>query len=261
MTSLRSIRSIAGRVTAVLAAVALLGACEKNAVQDITGTLPGSRIRFFNFGVGAPGVHFYANDAKLTATTSATGAESTTGVAYGGVGSSGFYSAINPGQYTFTARIVATVDKDLAVGTVSSALEANKNYTMYLSGTYNTTAKTIEAFIVEDAIPEAFDYTQSLVRLVNASANSQPMILYARNQVTGTEVPIGGAVAYKTAGAFTPVPMAVYDLFLRTPGSTTNLVTRTGVSFIAGRSHTIAVRGTMGTTGTSAPAMDYTNNR
>lgn len=261
MTSFRTLRSIAGRVTAVLAAAAVFGACEKNAVQDITGSLPEARIRFFNFAIGSPAVHFFANDAKVTATLSATGAEAVTGVAYGGVGSAGYYSALNPGQYTFSARVMTAADKNLAIGTVPGQLEANKNYTMYLSGQYNTTAKSADAFIVEDVIPAEFDYTQSLVRLVNASANSQPLSLIVRDQLTGTEVTIAGPVAYKAAGAFTPVPNGVYDLFLRTPGSSTNLVTRTGVSFIAGRIHTIAVRGMIGTTGTTAPAMDYTNNR
>ena len=250
-----------GRVATVLTAAALLAGCEKNAVQDITGNLPGARIKFFNFGVGSPQVHFYANDRKLTATTSGTGAESTVGIAYGGVGAGGFYSAIEPGQYTFTARITATVDNNLPVATVQGTLEANKNYSFYTSGTYNTTTKTMEGFFVEDNFPEAFDYTQGYVRFVNAISNAQPMVLFARNQLTGTEVPIGGSVAYKAGGAFTAIPNGVYDLFVRAPGSTTNLITRTGVSFTNGRTNTIAARGTMGTTGTTAPALDNTLNR
>ncbi len=250
-----------GRVASVLTAAALLAGCEKNAVQDITGSLPASRIKFFNFGVGAPQVHFYANDRKLTATTSATGAESTVGIAYGAVGAGGFYSAIEPGQYTFTARITATVDKDLPVATVQGTLEANKNYSFYTSGTYNTTTKTMEGFFVEDAFPEEFDFTRGYVRFVNAISNSQPMTLYARDQLTGTEVAIGGAVAYKAGGAFVAVPSGVYDLFVRAPGSTTNLITRTGVSFTIGRTNTIGARGTMGATGTPAPFLDNTLNR
>jgi hypothetical protein len=41
----------------LLVAAALSAACEKSAVQDITAPPAGSaRIKFFNFGVGAPGV-------------------------------------------------------------------------------------------------------------------------------------------------------------------------------------------------------------
>lgn len=250
-----------GRVATVLTAAVMLVGCEENAVQDITGSLPGSRIKFFNFGVGAPQVHFYGNDRKLTATTSGTGVESTVGVAYGGVAAGGFYSAIEPGQYTFTARITATVDKDLPIATVQGTLEANKNYSFYVSGTYNTTTKSADGFFVEDNFPEAFDFTQGYVRFVNAIANSQPMVLFVRNQLTGTEVAVGGSVAYKAGGAFVAVPSGVYDLFVRAPGSTTNLITRTGVSFTIGRTNTIAARGTMGTTGTTAPALDNTLNR
>ena len=254
-------RTLVGRVATVLTAAVMLAGCEENAVQDITGSLPASRIKFFNFAVGAPQVHFYANDRKLTATTSGTGTESTVGIAYGGVAAGGFYSGIEPGQYTFTARITATVDKNLPVATVQGTLEANKNYSFYTSGTYNTTTKTMDGFFVEDAFPEDFDYTQGYVRFVNTIANSQPMVLYARDQLTGTEVAIGGSVAYKAGGAFVGVPSGVYDLFVRAPGSTTNLITRTGVSFTNGRTNTIGARGTMGGTGTAAPFLDNTLNR
>ena len=44
-----------------------------------------------------PGVNFYANDTKMTAISSTSGSESTTGTAYGAVGNSGIYSGIAPG--------------------------------------------------------------------------------------------------------------------------------------------------------------------
>ena len=55
------------RPAAALLAGALLAACGEGGPQDILGTLPGARVRFFNFGVNAPSVNFYGNDAKLTA--------------------------------------------------------------------------------------------------------------------------------------------------------------------------------------------------
>ena len=46
----------------LLAAAATLTSCDENAVQDIAGPATGARIRFFNFGVNAPGVNFYADN-------------------------------------------------------------------------------------------------------------------------------------------------------------------------------------------------------
>ncbi len=263
-------------ISALLLA-ASLAACsgyDKNAVQDITAPLAGSYIRFANFSVSAPGVNFYANTTKMTAvgaTTcsppptvpnpacTTTGLESTTGTASGAFAQSatGLYSEIAPGQYTFTSKIAATTDKDLIVSTVAQTIENGKYYTFYNSGTYDGTAKKTDAFIVEDPIPAAFDYSQAYVRYVNAVSTAAPQILYAKNQTTSTEVALGGAVAYKTAGAFTALPPGVYDLSTRTAGSSTNIYTRTGVTFAAGRVYTITARATSAT----AATLDNTANR
>ncbi len=256
MTRLRTAVTLVGAV--------VLASCGDTGAQDITGPLPSARIKFFNFGVNAPAVNFYANDAKITAITSATGVESTNGVAYGAVGSGGFYSGIAPGQYTVTGRIAATVDKDLAIGTVPVTVADGKSYSVYLSGFYNTTAKTVEGFAIEDPYDPAFDYTKAYVRFVHAISNGNPMTLYAKNTTTGTEVPVGGSVAYKAGGAFVALDNGVYDLAARYAGVATNAIARTAVSFSAGRIYTIGARGDItvtSTTATNRPFLDNTLNR
>ena len=221
-------------------------------------------MKFFNFAVNGPSVNFYANDTKLTAISSTSGTESTLGVAYGAVGSGGFYSAIAPGQYVFTGKISATTDKDLAISQVSGTLADGKKYSVYLSGFYNTTSKTVEGFIVEDNFPAAIDYTVAYVRFVNAISNSSPMTMYAKLQLSGLETRGGAAVAYKAGGAFTALPQGIYDLSTRVTGSSTNAIARTGVSFVAGRVYTISARGDMtvtSTTATNRPFLDLTANR
>lgn len=252
--------SIAG-----LLGAALLTACsfEKNAVQDITGDIASARIKFFNFGVGTPGVNFYANDTKMTAISSATGAESTVGVAYTGVGSGGFYDAIAPGTYTLTGRISAATDKDLVVASAPATIVDGKYYSYFISGVYNTAAKTVEAFIVEDPIP-ALDFTKAYVRFVNAIPNSQPMVLNLTPATAGPpNVVVGAAVPYKSAGEFVAVlPNVAYNLGTRVAGGTTDAISRTGITFASGRVYTIASRGTIGvTTGTNVPFLDNTANR
>lgn len=268
--------------TAVLLCAAALASCdyEKNAIQDITGTAPASSIRFFNFGVNAPSVNFYANETKMTAITTGscttpplseacttTGSESTNGVAYGGVGSGGFYSGIAPGQYTLSGRIAAATDKDLPISNLTAPVEDGKKYSYYLSGFYNTAAKTVDGFIVEDPFPTEIDWTAAHVRFVNAISNANPMTLYARHQETGVEFAVGGAVAYKAAGAFTALPNGVYDLSTRYAGSTTNALTRTAVSFVAGTVYSITARGDITVAPSTACAaanrtcLDYTLHR
>jgi hypothetical protein len=268
-------------VAALLGAV-LMASCEKNAVQDITlPQIPSSAIRFFNFGLGAPGVNFYVDDGKFTAISSSTcsptptdtvqqrvcretGGESTTGVVFGGVGSAGLYGALEPGQRTLTGRIAATTDKNLVIASVAATIDPSKRYSFYMSGPYNTTTKTVDAFVVEDPLP-AIDWTVANVRFVNAIYNSSPMTMYARDSTTKIETPIGGDVAYKSASGFTSLPPGLYEFFTRVTGSTTKVIARTGVTLSPGRVYSISARGdiTLPYTGTATnrPFLDNTLNR
>ena len=254
------------RCLAVLLCAAALAACEKNAVQDITGPLPAARVKFFNFGVNAPAVNFYAGDTKMTAVGSATGSESTAGVNYGvgAPGAGGLYAGISPGQYTFSGRIAAATDKDVPISSIPATVADGMHYSFYQSGFYNAATKTVDGFMVEDVFPAAIDYSAAHVRFVNAIFNANPMTLYAKHRETGEEIAIGGAVPYKSASPFIAIPEGVYDLSTRYAGSATNRIVRTGVSFNAGRVYTVAARGDMTVTSSTAstrPFLDLTVNR
>ncbi len=237
----------------LLGATVLLASCEKNARQDPTEPpAGGAAVKFFNFAVGAPQVNFYVNDTKYT------GVGATTGTPYGGAGSGGWYNDIAPGQYTLKAQIANTTD---FLGSAAAAIGADKKYSYYLSGVYDAAAKTADAFVVEDALP-AWDYANGNVRFVNAIWNSGSLTLYAKNTITGVEVPVGGSVAYKAGGAFVALPPGSYNLRVRASGAATDLVVRAGVSFSAQRAYTITARGDAGSTVTAnKPALDNTQNR
>ena len=253
---------------AALLCVAVLAACGDDTTREITGPVPGAQIKFFNFGVNAPGVNFYAGTQKMTAIGSATGAESTIGTVYGSAGAGGVYTAIAPGQYALSGKIAAATDKDLAISTVSMTLENGKKYSFYQSGFYNTTTKTVDAFVVEDPLPQPIDYSVATVRFVNAISNANPMTLYAVDTtrtdiLKGVEVPVG-VVSYKSAGAFTTLPPGIYNLSGRYAGSSTNAVARGGVGFAAGFTYTVSARGDItitSTTATNRPFLDNTINR
>ncbi|MCR4340256.1 MAG: DUF4397 domain-containing protein [Gemmatimonadaceae bacterium] len=267
---------------AVLLCAAALTACDydKNAVQDITApSVPEARVKFFNFGISAPAVVFYADETKLTAinftgcSTAAaretepcttTGNESTGGVGYGGVAAGGLYAGIDPGQHTLSGRITATTDKGLAISNVTTTLAAGMKYSFYQSGPYSSTTKTVDAFVVEDPFPDEIDWSNASVRFVHAVYNANPMTLYAKDDSTGVEVAVGGTTAYKSAGAFTTLPPGIYDLSTRYDGSGTNVITRSNVSFAIGRTYTITARGnitvTPTTTGCAAANMTCLDN-
>ena len=246
-------------------ALAAVSACDENAVQEISGPEAGARIKFHNFGVNAPGVNFYANDVKMTAISSTTGLESTLGVIYGSVGSGGFYSSIAPGSYTLTGKIAAAVDKDLVIATQAGVIENGKAYSFYMTGFYNTVAKTSDGFLVEDTFVPTIDFTVAYVRLVHGLANANPMQLIATSTTLATLVDtIGGVIAYKGAGAFEAVVPGAYNLATRYLGTATNAIARTNVSFVAGRVYTIGARGditVVSTTLINRPFLDNTANR
>lgn len=273
------------RPLAVLLGVAALAACDKNAVRDIAAPAPTAGIRFFNFGVNAPNVHYYAGDRKLSATSSAscasaknppvtatdttcltTGIQATSGIAYSGVSAAGQYMGMDPGQYSIVARIVSTtasLNGD-TISTVPVAIEAGKFYSLYTSGFYNATTQSVESFVVVDDFDQTIDWSGAYVRFVNAISNSQPMTLYA-NPVGATDLTaIGGEVAYKSAGAFVKVAPGAYDFRIRTAGSTTDRATRTAIGIQAGIVYTITARGDItvtSTTATTRPFLDVSSNR
>ena len=255
------------RSFAALMGIVAFAACDKNAVQDITGVVPEAKVRFFNFALGAPSVNFFANDAKVTAVLSAVGTESPAGVAYGAVGAGGLYTGVTPGSYQLASKISDTTIKNVTVAKATQTIVAGKAYSFFMSGPYDAATRTSDSFVVEDPYPDTFDYTKAYVRFVNAIYNSTPLTLYGVNtSIPGsTETAIGGAVAYKAAGAFVALPCGSYDLNARLTGSAVNTIPRAAVSFVCGRVYTIGARGdiTILSTSTAAtrPALDNTANR
>jgi hypothetical protein len=258
-------------ITAILLLSAIFFSCEKDGIHEIetTPTDAGAQIKFFNFGVNAPSINFYANDQKITATLSSTGAEAAAGVNYGSVFPSANYILLSPGAYTIKGIVSSTAaaNPNVQVAKLDTNIEQGKFYSYYTSGIFDATAKTIEGFILEDIIP-APSATAAHVRFVNAIGNAASGFdLIAKNTTTLTETVVAKNVGYKTGSTFTEVPNGVYELYVRYPGEAANIITRNGtqvVSFIAGRAYTISSRGDMtvtGATATNRPSLDNTSNR
>jgi hypothetical protein len=245
-----------------LLCLSALAACGPDALQNITAPpFTSSRIRFFNFGVNAPGANFYADTAKMTAIQVTIGKDSSAGTTYAAVApSNGDYVAINSGAHTLIAKLAADTTHP-TISSLATTIGDGKYYSFYLSGIYNSTAKTVESFVVEDPFTIPADTSTANVRFVNAISNSSPMILYAKNQTTGVEVPIGGAtaIAYKSASSYTSLGTGLYDLSTRLAGSSTNILTRTSVTFAGHRVYTISARGDITVASTSTTTCASTN--
>ncbi len=244
------------RILAALLGIGAVASCDKNAFQVLPTDVPaGAQIKFFNLGLNTPGVNFYAGTAKIATTSDPLG------VRYGFAAAGGAYTAIVPGQYAFTGRIATGANKDTAIANVTSAVVDGKFYSFYMSGVYDTTARRVEAFIVEDTYSQTIDQSTAYIRFVNAIYNARPLNLYGANAFTNDTVALGGAVAYKSAGGFTAVPTGVYNLFTRYTDSTANKVTRTSQSFLGGHLYTVSARGDItitSATATNRPFLDNT---
>jgi hypothetical protein len=240
--------------------LAAVAACGKDARQDISAPVNpvAAYVKFFNYSVGlsSPGVDFYANTQKITAISTGNcygvlpsdtattnkcltaGIESKTGTAYNVAANGGLYSQLAPGQYTFAGDLAATTT---TVSSISTTVADQKFYSYYQTGVYNSTAKTAEAFFVEDPIPAITDYSVAYVRLVNAMPGSSPMTLVAYDSASKKQVAITAApVAYKTAGAFATVPAGSWTL-LTSGGGVANPAAP--ATFIGGHVYSVAARG------------------
>jgi hypothetical protein len=257
--------------TIILLLSVFLFSCKKDGVHEIETitTDNGAQIKFFNFGVGAPSINFFASSAKVSAVVSATGKEAVGGVAYGSVFPATNYSLLAGQAYTFTGVVPenAAVNPGVVVATLPGTIEAKKFYSLYTSGIYNANTKTTDGFILEDNIP-ARSETEAHVRFVNTISNATSNFnLVIKNTTTLAEIVVATNVAYKSGSTFTAVPNGVYEVFARYPNSNTNIITRNGtsvVSFIQGRAYTISSRGDMtvtGATATNRPFLDNTSNR
>lgn len=256
------------RYLAMLACGATLAACSKdNAVQVISAPVSGAAVKFYNFSMGSPGVNFFANGAQVTALRSDSGATTKAGTTYSNVAAGALYTAVPAGQASLAGRIATVTDSGVTIATVPATLVDGKFYSLYLSGPYNTTTKTSDAFVIEDPLP-AIDYSNANVRFVNTIYNAaNPMVLWAKSTTTPTDsTAIGGpaGVAYKGASGFVTLKPDVYDLTVRYPGSNTAVITRAAVSFGGLKVYTISSRGDVtvaGPTATNRPVLDNTANR
>ncbi|GGI26582.1 DUF4397 domain-containing protein [Pedobacter mendelii] len=256
-------------ILAVLLLSSIIFSCKKNAVQNIAEPINGgAQLKYFNFALNAPIINFYANDTKVSAASSTTGLESATaGIAFASVyPSTNAYSIIPAGTYDFKARrpSTATIDPNLIIANLNKQVVDGKNYSIYLSGLYNTVTKQTDVFVIDDILPP-IDSATAYVRFVHTCYNANAFDLIMKNTTTSVETLVCSNVAYKSASSFAKIPQGIYDLILRYTGTPTNVVVRSALSVIKSNTYSFSLRGdiTLPYTGTAInrPFIDNTPNR
>ncbi|MBD1396643.1 DUF4397 domain-containing protein [Pontibacter sp. JH31] len=221
-------KKIFKRALVFLAAGFMLGACEKNAIPEVTEPVAeGAFVKFFFHVDGAPRTNFFLDSKKVTGV-----APTTSGIVlgnlYGSAYPSNAYALLPAGNYKMSAvDTVAGKGTAETLASTSVSLASNKHYSAYLVGT----TTSYEVFLAEDKLPPA-DYTKIWWRFMNTMANMPFAVdVYAvRAAIAATEtkpaepmeiIELGKNLGFKQHGSYVELK----------PGSYTFKVYPTGTAY------------------------------
>lgn len=255
--------NIATKSLAILIAGFLLGACEKNAVDEYYVPVPaGANIKMVHAAQDAPMVNMYLDGEKITALApiAATGntEEIITGISYGGTTvwpATYGYAVVAAGDYNI--QMIDTTSQEGSadvISTTTAALSNNASYSAFLIGK----AGEFETLVIEDELPAVNDRL-AYIRFVNVMVDAPTSFDVKAVRKATTDSPesttvIGTDVAYKGSTAYAAIEPGTYDFPIYAAGSETPYTTMTGVAPSGGRVYTFYVRGNY----TATPA---TSNR
>lgn len=235
----------------------LLAACKKNegTVEntEYEKIAPGdpkyAYLKFLNLTPGSPVANFYLDGLKFSAALSSVGVEST-GYTYNGLYPDLGYAVTSPGSHKVTANIIPTaiVDNGLEVLSTTITPGAGKYYTIFTTGQYSATNKSIGPLLVLEDVKPALDTTKIFIRLVNLYNGSPNLDLVK----IATSTKVASNVAYGTASAFVEIPVpgngvAPSNAFaLNNTATGLPLITSVSLTFSKGRAYTVYLRGVLG---------------
>lgn len=248
------------KILYILIAIATtFAACKKGELIESTpytkinvGDPAYSFLRFINMTPGSPSVNFYMNDTRVSGAYNALTGE--TGFSYISVfpTTGGQFLPITPGSNRIDAKIVssATTDKSLNVFNTTINTAGGKYYSLFTTGTYNTTDKKIATSLLLEEVKPALDTTKIFVRLVNLYNGGTANIDMV--QRTTGQVLISN-VAYNSASGYVEIPLPgqanVYQF--NNAGTTTQTSpTLLTATLTKGQAYTFIVRGLAGSTTT-----------
>ncbi len=241
-------KNIAIKSFAILTAGFLLGACEKNTIEEhYAPTTAGAHVKMIHAAQEAPMVNMYFGNEKITALAPVVTTTDTivTGLSYAGTAvfpASYGYANVPAGSYE--VQMIDTTSKRGSADVISktsATLNDKTPYTAFLIGKLGA----FETIVVEDKLPEG-DYTKAYIRFVNVMADAPAFDVKAVNKATAdapAPVEVGTNVAYKGSTGYVAIVPGTYDFPIYVAGSSTPYTTMTGVAPSAGRVYTFYTRG------------------
>lgn len=246
-------RKTLNKLIVIVAAGIFFGACEENAIPELTEPVTGdeSLAKFFFHVEDAPSANFYLGNEKVTAVTS-TSEEGVKGLDFGGVYPSNAYAVVPTG--TFDLNVKDLEGNELAF--TEEAFEAGQRHSAFLVGT----VESYEIFVLEDNLPQD-DPVKIYWRFVNTMVEMpfEVDVFAVKDAVPETEeapaqeavaIPLGSSLGFKEAGDYQELAPGRYTFKVFETGSeydplisepyiehSVNLVSR-------GRTYTTQIRGT-----------------
>ncbi|UKT63600.1 DUF4397 domain-containing protein [Pedobacter mucosus] len=224
-----------------------------------------SYIKILNLTPGSPVANYYIDGTKFSASLSSTGIENT-GYSYNILFPDFGYAVTTPGTHKLTAKIVpaAAADANLEILNTTINPVAGKYYSLFTTGQYTTTSKTIPSVLTIEDIRPALDTAKIFVRFVNL-ANGSPNIDVVKGADLATGTKIISNVAYGASssgwveipalGAGTAPIVPIWFVNSATGASIFPAVL--SLTITKGRAYTIYSRGIVGTTGTTLPTYTF----
>jgi hypothetical protein len=206
----------------------------------------GARVKLIHAVPGGPAVDIFANDAKLTGAALAYGAGFPTE-----------YSVVPAGNVNI--RVAVPASGTVAAQNILTAavpLELDKYYTIAAAG---TAAAPVAVLIPDDlTVPVA---GKNYIRVLNLVSNGPAIDL-----AIGTATPLITNIAYRAVSAYIAIDpnaaTAPYAFQTRETGKTTQLGATVNFAVPgSGRKYTLILRGLIGGTGASAPAISQVTNK
>jgi hypothetical protein len=243
----------------ILACSSFFAACEKGTLVETTeyekvalGDPKYSYLKFLNVTPGSPFINFYIDGAKFSSGLSSTGTE-TGGYNYATATSlypDFGYATTSPGARKLTAIVIptATADAKLEVLNTTITPAAGKYYTIFTSGIYSTTNKSVGPVLMLEDVKPGLDTSKIFIRIINMYSGSPNLDLIK----TATNSKVASNVAYGSASAFAEIPtpgngIAPVNIFqLNNAATNTALISNISLTFTKGRAYTFYLRGVLG---------------